>query len=284
MRQALIEGDGLHLHVQSAGTGPPVVLLHGFPENGRSWKHQVPALVAGGFSAWVPNLRGYPPSEISPRRSDYHLRHLVDDVAAVVAATGYGRASVVGHDWGGIIAWTFAGARPDLLDKLVILNAPHMGVYAQKVWRTSQLLRSAYIGLFRLPYLPEWALSFGNFFAVRQTFRLLAVRRDAFGDDEIDAYVRGLSHPGALTAALDYYRANIGADGLAGARSARTDAPVSIIWGERDPALGSFLLEGTQRYAPRLRIHRIRHAGHWVHRDAPEVVNRLLLAFLGQSG
>lgn len=126
VRQERIESDGMTLHVQVAGEGPPVILLHGFPENGHSWRHQAPALVSAGFSAWVPNLRGYPPSDISPRRSDYHLRHLVDDVAAIVSATGYPRATIVGHDWGGIIAWAFAGAYPALLHKLVIMNAPHM--------------------------------------------------------------------------------------------------------------------------------------------------------------
>lgn len=283
-RQQRIDSGGLGLHALVTGEGPPAVLLHGFPENGHSWRRQVPALAAAGFSAWVPNLRGYPPSEISPRRADYRLRHLVDDVAAIVAATGQARASIVGHDWGGIIAWAFAGTHPALLDKLVILNTPHMQVYMEKVWRTSQLFRSGYVGLFQLPCLPERLLSAGDFFVVRQMFKLLPARRETFDDADVARYLAGLAQPGALKAALDYYRANLAPGEMALARSARTEAPVLVIWGQRDPALGAFLLDGVERFAPHVRIHRIRRAGHWVQSEAPEEVNRLLLAFLEAPG
>lgn len=279
-RQERIDSNGLGLHVEITGEGPPVVLLHGFPENGHSWRHQAAALASARFSAWVPNLRGYPPSDISPQRDDYRLRLLVDDVAEIVAATGRERATVVGHDWGGIIAWAFAGAFPDMLDKLVIINAPHMQVYAKKVWWTSQLFRSAYVGMFQLPFLPEQLLSAGDFFMVRQMFKTMPARRGTFSDEDIDCYIEGLSQPGALKAALDYYRANMSWNGMALAREARTEAPVLMIWGERDPALGTMLLEGVVHYAPRVRIHRMPHAGHWAQNEFPEEVNREILAFL----
>lgn len=282
-RHTYIPGDGLRICTAVTGDGPPVVLLHGFPENAHSWRHQVPPLVAAGYSTWVPNLRGYPPSDVSPHRSDYHLHHLVNDVAAIVAATAYPRASIVGHDWGGLIAWTFAGLYPSLLDKLVILNAPHMDIYLSKVWRTSQLFRSTYIGFFQLPLLPEQILSARNFFMIRHMFKFLPARWGTFTDEDIAQYVEGLSQPGALKAALDYYRANMASGGIDLARTARTDAPVLVVWGQRDPALGTFLLEGLERYAPRVRIHCIPQAGHWVQNEAPEEVNRALLAFLGPA-
>jgi len=281
-RDAYIEGAGLRLFARVVGEGPPVVLLHGFPENGYSWRHQVPALAAAGFSAWAPHLRGYPPSDVSPRRADYHLRHLVDDVAAIVAATGYPRATIVGHDWGGIIAWAFAAAYPALLDKLVILNAPHMDIFRDKVWRTSQLFRSSYIGFFQLPFLPESVLAAGNFFTIRQMFKFTPARWGTFRDLEITQYLESLSQPGALKAALDYYRANMSLAGMELARRARTNAAVLVIWGMRDPALGAFLLQGLEKYAPRVRIHAIPQAGHWVQNEAPDEVNRALLAFLGK--
>lgn len=281
-RYRYIEGDGLRLHTLVAGEGPPVVLLHGFPENGHSWRHQIPALASAGFCVWVPNLRGYPPSDISPWRDDYHLRHLTNDVAAVVSATGYAGASVVGHDWGGIVAWAFAGIYPALLDRLVILNAPHMDLYMQKLWRSSQLLRSAYIALFQLPRLPERLLSAREFFLVRRMFRSLPARRGTFDEADIDQYLEGLSRPGALKAALDYYRENMRRDAIQLARSARTEAPTLVIWGEQDPALGTFLLDGLERFAPRVRIHRIPQASHWVQNEAPEEVNRALLQFLAE--
>lgn len=281
VRSLGIETDGLRLQTRVAGDGPPVILLHGFPENAHSWRHQIPALVAAGFSAWAPNLRGYPPSDISPVQGDYHLRPLVNDVAALVAATGHARASIVGHDWGGIIAFAFAGAFPESIDKLVIMNAPHMQIYMEKIWRSPQCLRSAYVGLFQLPLLPEWLLSARDFLAVRQMFKSFPARKEAFSEEDIAQYVDGLSRPGALKAALDYYRANMKPGAMAIARSARIQAPLQVIWGERDPALGIYLLDGLERFAPRTRIHCIPHASHWVQNEAPQEVNRVLLEFLG---
>jgi epoxide hydrolase 4 len=279
-RHKRIRGDGLDLHVAITGEGPPVILLHGFPENGYSWRKQTESLAAAGFSAWVPELRGYPPSDISSRRQAYHLRHLVEDVACIAGATGHPRAHVVGHDWGGIIAWTFAGMHAPLLDKLVIMNAPHMQTYAEKVWRTSQLLRSLYVGLFQFPLLPELALAAGNYWMVRKMFTDMPLRHGAFDDEAIARYVDGLSCPGALKAALDYYRENLRSNGMALARAARTDAETLVIWGMRDPALGAFLLDGLERFAPRVRIHRIEGASHWIQNEAPEEVNRVMLNFL----
>jgi pimeloyl-ACP methyl ester carboxylesterase len=256
------------------------VLLHGFPENGHSWRKQIAPLVAAGFSAWVPNLRGYPPSDVAADRSAYHLRYLVRDVAAIVAATRYPRAHVVGHDWGGIIAWAFAGVHSNLMDKLVIMNAPHMQIYAENVWRTSQLFRSAYVGFFQLPWLPQLVLSAGNYRVVRDMFARLPAQKNAFGDEDIARYIACLSQPGALNAALDYYRENMMSGGMQLARSARTEAPTLVIWGMQDPALGSFLLHGLERFAPRLRIHCIQQASHWVQNEAPDEVNRVMLQFL----
>lgn len=124
IRHERVQGHGVELHVARAGAGPPVILLHGFPENWRSWHRQIGPLAVAGFSVWAPDMRGFNLSERPAGREAYLLRHLVADVAALVRATGHPRAHVVGHDWGGIVAWTFAGAHPELLDKLVILNAP----------------------------------------------------------------------------------------------------------------------------------------------------------------
>ena len=278
-----VRADGLTLQVQVAGEGPPVILLHGFPENSHSWRHQIAPLARAGFSVWVPDLRGYPPSDLPADMRGCHLRHLIADVAAMVEASGYPKAHVVGHDWGGIIAWAFAGRHPQWLDRLVILNAPHMQIYRDKAWRTTQALRSLYVLLFQLPWLPERLLAAGDYRLVRAMFRYLPAQ-PAFDADDIQRYVDCLSRPGALTAALDYYRANLRHDGIRLAAQVRTDAPVLVIWGERDPALGVQLLDGIERFAPRARVHRIPHASHWVQNEAPEEVNRLLLDFLRRDG
>lgn len=282
-RLVSIQNDDAVLHVAVAGNGPPVILLHGFPENSHSWHRQISPLVTAGYSAWTPNLRGYPPSAILSRRSAYHLRHLAGDVAAIVRATGYPCAHVVGHDWGGIIAWTFAGMYPAGLGKLVIMNAPHMQIYTEKVWRTSQMFRSLYVALFQLPALPERLLAANDYRVLRMMFKRMPAKKDAFSNADIACYITALATPGALKAALDYYRENLRSDGMALASAARTNAETLVIWGMQDPALGAFLLDGLERFAPRLQIHRIAHASHWVQNEAPEEVNKVLLDFLGPA-
>lgn len=225
-------------------------------------------------------MRGYPPSDIPAQRSACHLPHLANDVAAIVAATGHARTHVVGHDWGGIIAWTFAAMHPDRLDKLVIMNAPHMQIYIKKVWRTSQMFRSLYVGLFQLPALPEWLLAATDYRVVRTMFKRMPLQKDAFSDADIACYVGMLALPGALKTALNYYRENLRSDGITLASAARTDAETLVIWGMQDPALGAFLLDGLDRFAPRVRVHRIAHASHWVQNEAPNEVNRVLVNFI----
>ena len=271
---------GIALHVVRAGEGPLVVLLHGFPEHWISWRRQIEALVAAGFSVAAPDLRGYNLSDRPANRDAYQLRFLVDDVAAVVRAAGHSRAHVVGHDWGGIIAWTFACTCPGLLHKLVIMNAPHMRLYLEKARRPPQLFRTWYVIFFHLPALPERLLSAGDFAAIRRMFRELPARRGAFSEEDIEAYVAALRQPGALTAGLNYYRALRTPGGLELARCARTDAETLVIWGEKDPALGLDLLRGLERVAPRVRIHRLPGVGHWVQAEAPDEVNRALVEFL----
>jgi pimeloyl-ACP methyl ester carboxylesterase len=274
---------GVGLHVVMGGEGPLVVLLHGFPEHWISWQHQIRALVDAGFSVAAPDLRGYNLSDRPPARDAYHLRFLVEDVAAVIRGAGHVRAHVVGHDWGGIIAWTFAGVHRDLLDKLVVMNAPHMRLFVETVRRVPrQLLRSWYALFFRLPLLPELALAMGNYHAVRRLFKRGPARRDTFSDEDVDRYVDAFRAPGALTAALNYYRANAGT-GARLAASARVDAETLVIWGEKDPALVVDLLNGLERVAPRVRVYRLPDVSHWVQNEAPDEVNRVLIAFLGEG-
>lgn len=271
---------GVGLHVVRAGSGPPVLLLHGFPENWRSWQKQIAPLVAAGFSVHVPDLRGYGDSDKPSGVQPYRIEHLVGDIAALVRATGHDRAHVVGHDWGGVIAWAFAAAHPELLDRLAILNAPHPGLYFRRACFPPQMFKSSYVLLFLVPGLAERVLSAGNFRVVRWMFRQTPARKGAFTEGEIDALVEPLSRPGSLTAGLNYYRANVPRAGTSNARHARTDAETLVLWGEKDPALSTSLLKGLGRYAPRLRIVRFPDAGHWLQNEAPAEVNAALIEFL----
>jgi pimeloyl-ACP methyl ester carboxylesterase len=282
LRHQHVSGAGVSLHVVTAGAGPPVVLLHGFPEHWWSWRHQMPALVRAGYSVWVPDLRGYNLSDRPAAVAAYDLRHLVEDVVALVHATGAARAHLVGHDWGGIIAWTVAGRHPELVDRLLILNAPHLDVYARTVWRSSQALRSAYVPFFALPWLPEQVLSAKRFLLLRTMMRRLAVRAHAFSEADLDCYADALSQPGALRAALAYYRANIRREPMTWGR-ARVEAETLVIWGLDDPGLSPVLLDGLASAAPNSRVHRVPGCGHWVQSEAASEVNGLMLDFLARA-
>jgi epoxide hydrolase 4 len=278
VRHVQLQGAGVRLHAAVAGQGPLVLLLHGFPENWWSWRHQLPALARAGFTAAAIDLRGYGDSARPAARRAYHLRHLVDDVPAAIAALGHASAHLVGHDWGGIIAWTAAAEYPAVVSRLAILNAPHLRLYHQHLWRTSQFMRSWYAAAFQLPWVPERLLAARDFALVRRIFSAPALRH-AFSDDDIERYIAPLRTPGALTAMLNYYRMLPGSGSRMASR-AHVAAETLVLWGERDPALVPQLVEGIESLAPRATVHRMPALSHWIQNEAPDEVNRLLVDFL----
>jgi pimeloyl-ACP methyl ester carboxylesterase len=272
--------NGIHLHAAMAGDGPPVLLLHGFPEHWWSWRRQMPALAHAGLSAWALDLRGYNLSDRPIDRARYRIGELVEDIAGAVRASGQGRCDIVGHDWGGVIAWTFAATYPDLLRRLVVLNAPHPSLFRREVRRPRQMLRSAYVSFFAIPLLPEAVLAANDFAAVRAMFRRTTMRSDAYSEADIDAFVAPLREPGALTAALNYYRANLRLPLTQPSGTGSVGAETLVLWGERDPALDVRLLDGLDQLVPRVHVERFPRASHWVHADEPDRVNGALIDFL----
>jgi pimeloyl-ACP methyl ester carboxylesterase len=266
----------VRLHCVEAGSGPLVVLLHGFPEFWYSWRHQLPALAAAGFRALAPDLRGYNLSSKPPGVRSYRIEALIGDVVGLVRHAGAGRAVVVGHDWGGVVAWFLAAFHPEVVERLVILNAPHPAAFSRQMRALGQVRRSWYMLFFQLPWLPEALIRAGDFALLE---RLL--RRGGFSPEDVRHYKRALAQPGALTAAINYYRA-------AFRRGPRLDprvlqplrTPTLVVWGERDPYLGVGLLDALEQWVPGVRIERLSGANHWVQNTAPEKVNRLLLNFL----
>jgi epoxide hydrolase 4 len=274
-----VSGEGIRLSATCAGDGGRrVILLHGFPENSSTWLHQFGPLADAGFAVIAPDLRGYGTSDRPVPTASYGIQHLVEDVAAIIRNEGQ-RAAVVGHDWGGLIAWRLAALYPELLDKLVILNSPHPRIFAKRVRRPPQMFRSWYLLPALVPGLSERTLAAGDFWIVRRMFRTMPARPGTFPEDRIERFVDGLRPPGALTAALSYYRANVGKRELVGDRKPIT-VPTLVVWGDLDPALGVDLLDGLDRYVDHLTIRRIPDAGHWVQNEAPEEVNAALLDFL----
>jgi epoxide hydrolase 4 len=273
---------GLRLHYVTAGSGPLLLLLHGFPEFWYSWRHQIPAL-APHFTVVAPDLRGYNDSDKPPGVSSYSIRLLAADVQALVRFFGREKASVVGHDWGGAAAWAFAALYPQAVERLAVLNCPHPGHFQKKLFASlRQLRRSWYMFFFQIPLLPERnILSDPQFFA-RRVFRGGAYRKDVFSPEDLQEYARAISKPGAATAALNYYRAAF-RDLLAGRlpRYPRIGCDTLLVWGERDPALGKDLTLGHEAFVSgRFEVRYLPDCGHWTQQEQPEAVNRHLLEFL----
>jgi pimeloyl-ACP methyl ester carboxylesterase len=272
-----IDVNGVRLHCVVEGEGPLVLLLHGFPETSRAWRKQMPVL-AQRFQVVAPDLRGFGASDKPKGIAAYRTSVVADDIVALTHAFGAERAHVVGHDWGGGVAWTLATLHPEAVDRLVVLNCPHPAVM-QKALRSNwtQIRKSWYIFAFQLPWLPEWSFRRDGAKAIKDSLRRTAKRPDTFSDADLDAYARAFNAPGAATAALNYYRA------AARSRVARgkIKAPTLLIWAVDDFALGIELTNGMDGlFENPPRIEYVPDASHWLMEERPEVVNRLLLEFL----
>ncbi len=273
--------NGVQLHYREAGRGPLVILLHGFPEFWYSWRHLMPALADAGYHAIAPDMRGYNLSGKPQGVAQYTIDVLADDIAALIRHTGERRAHIIGHDWGGAVAWHLAMRHRDLIDRLVILNAPHPRAFARELRKPRQLWRSRYMLLFQLPRVAEAILARRDFAIIRKIFRNDPVRPDAFTALDIDRYVHALARPWALTSAINYYRA---AARFQPTRtpgfSSRIDAATLLIWGEQDRHLDIALSRNLDRWVPNITVEYLPDASHWVMSDAPEEVERLVVNFL----
>jgi pimeloyl-ACP methyl ester carboxylesterase len=275
-------GD-LRLSVESVGSGPPVVLLHGFPENSHSWRHQLPALAEAGYRAVAPDLRGYGRSDRPGRVDDYAIAALAGDVWGLIDALDAGPVHLVGHDWGGSLAWVTAMRRPELLQTLTILNSPHPAASAHaRLTMPDQMAKSWYMLLFQFPGVAEAWLS-NDDFANFRSFVFDTAAEGTFSEEDREIFLAPMRKDGALTAALNYYRANIPAASWIGSApdTPPVEVPTMIIWGLADANMGRVLLElSSERVGGPLRIEELEGVGHWIQQEAPDAVNRLLVDFL----
>jgi pimeloyl-ACP methyl ester carboxylesterase len=274
--------NGVRLHYVTQGEGRLVILLHGFPEFWYSWRQQIPEL-AKHFRVVAPDLRGYNDSEKPVGVSQYRVDVLTADVMGLIHAFGEEKAIIVGHDWGGGIAWAFAADYPQATERLIVMNCPHPGAF-QKQLRSNrrQLLRSWYMFWFQIPKLPELAIRFTVRRFVEQAFRGWAIRKEAFSDEDLQRYVEAIQKPGMLTAAINYYRAAFREVVRRGERKfAQIACPTLLIWGEEDAALGKELTYDMEPYfTNRFEIKYIPRCSHWVQQEQPELVNQYMLEFL----
>jgi pimeloyl-ACP methyl ester carboxylesterase len=285
VRHGYAQVGDVRLHYAECGEGPRlVILLHGFPECWYSWRHQLKAL-GRQYRVVAPDMRGYNLSDKPERVEDYRLARVADDVTGLVRHFGEREAAVVGHDWGAAVAWTVAQNYPDYVWKLASLQVPPRAVWAKNI-TLRQVLRSWYMLFFQLPRIPEWWVSRNDFAGVAKIFRTTA-RPGTFDDYDIEFYKSALKEPGALTGALNYYRANVRPmlprkpEGGSFKTHERIRVPTLFVYGERDMAIMPETVAGVGDYvnAPYTEL-RLARANHWVHQEYPSEVNAALLSFL----
>jgi pimeloyl-ACP methyl ester carboxylesterase len=273
-------GD-VRLHYVEAGEGPLVLLLHGFPQFWYQWRHQIPALVGAGFRVVAPDMRGYNLSDKPLGVRAYRVELLARDVERLIVACGEGTAHMVGHNWGAIVAWIAAMRYPGRVERLAILNVPHPARLLDGLLSPMQLLRRSYVFFFQIPRLPEEVIRAGDFALLRSALGRDPVRPGALTAEDIERYMEAIARPGALTATINYYRALLRYPGETRALLQRVEAPVLVIWGERDRFLSRRLAEPPHLWVPNLLgVKRLPDASHWVAEDRPLEVNTLLLDFL----
>ncbi|HMV68277.1 MAG TPA: alpha/beta fold hydrolase, partial [Myxococcota bacterium] len=274
--------DGsLSMHVATAGPegGAPVVLLHGFPECWYGWRKQIPALAAAGYRVIVPDQRGYARTDRPPGDAAYGLGHIVADVDGLLDHLGVrGPIHLAGHDWGGGAAWAWATARSDRLRTLSVFNCPHPAVLRRALPRDPrQLARSWYMAAFQVPWLPERVMTAASL--RRELLRSSAP--GTFTDDDLDLYAREVwASPEHLRGPIGWYRGNRGGTFPRG----RITAPVQLVWGTADHALGFGLAAPSLERLADSRLVPVPGCSHWVLAERPDAANAALLEWLGAFG
>jgi pimeloyl-ACP methyl ester carboxylesterase len=265
--------------VRTAGPddGEPVIFLHGFPQSSATWSDYLERLSAAGFRAIAPDQRGYAATARPTGVDQYALDLLVSDVLGIADALGAGSFHLVGHDWGGIVGWALAAAHPDRLRSLTSVSTPHPRSFASSLWRSSQLARSIYLGLFQIPRLPERFLTARNGALLR---RLLG--SSGLPADRVDAYAGAMLEPGAMTAVINYYRAlrpgRVPAVG-------RITVPTLYVWSTDDLALGPVAAysTGAEVDAP-YRFEVLDGTSHWVPETRVDQLSALVLDHVRTHG
>lgn len=295
LRHDYAQLNGLTFHYASAGAGETMLFLHGFPEFWYEWRRLL-AEFGRDYKAVAPDLRGYNLSEKPAAVEDYAIRHLVADIRAMCEHFSPGRRTIlVAHDWGGAVAWAFAIAHPELLDSLVIINAPHPAIFARELaTNPGQQRASSYMLFFRRPDA-EAILSANNHEKLARMIFETGSREDLFSPEERAEYLAAWARPGALTGGLNYYRAarvgppEPGSEAAAASSytpmpvdKARVDVRTLVIWGMKDRALLPGNLDGLEEYVPDLEVRRIEGGSHWVVHEEPDRVSAHIREFLSR--
>jgi pimeloyl-ACP methyl ester carboxylesterase len=266
-----VELNGVGLEVEDRGSGPPVLLLHGWPDSHHLWRHQVETLTAAGFRTIAPDLRGFGESDRPAEVGAYALPALAGDVLGTLDHFGVERAHVIGHDWGAALAWAVAAFAPDRVDHLAVLSVGHPASFRNAGFEQRE--KSWYMLLFQFEGIAEQWLSADDFANFRAWAR----------HPEPDAVIADLLRPGALTAGLNWYRANLAPSTLVEGiiEIPPVAAPTLGIWSSGDIALTEAQMTGSVPFVSGpWRYERLEGVGHWMQLEQPDAVSKLLLDFL----
>uniref|UniRef100_A0A8C5RB62 AB hydrolase-1 domain-containing protein n=1 Tax=Leptobrachium leishanense TaxID=445787 RepID=A0A8C5RB62_9ANUR len=279
--------SGIRFHYVASGDkgSPLMLLLHGFPENWYSWRYQLDEF-SHGYRTVAVDLRGFGSSDSPPDLQDYKIETLLQDVRDLILGLEYSSCVLVGHDWGGTLAWTFSVHHSNMVDRLIVMNAPHPSAFHDYVLsHPSQLFLSRYVFLFQLPILPEILLSMCEFEYIRKplTDPVLGIQNEKkrLTTEETEAFIYYISQKGALTAPLNYYR-NI--FGFFPMKAQDVLVPTLLLWGENDAFLEAGMVPEMRQYihAP-FQTEIIPNASHWLQQDQPQVVNSIMRQFLNSD-
>jgi epoxide hydrolase 4 len=281
LRHAYAEVEpGVRLHYVSMGSGPLVVLLHGFPEFWYAWRRQIAELANAGFRVVAPDQRGYNLSDKPAGVAAYGVERLVDDVAALIEACGEKKAFVVGHDWGAGVTWSFAMRHPDMVLGVVVLNGPHPERMLRGLRNPIQLVRSWYMFFFQIPVLPEAVARLDGYKFFLTPMRDEPTNPLAFEPSDLARYAEAFAREGAIEAMINWYRAIARGKTV---EMARTEARALVLWGEADRHLGKELATPSPALVPNARVVFMPVATHWLQHDLPARVNEELIAFFRAS-
>ncbi|WP_324672052.1 alpha/beta hydrolase [Hymenobacter sp. GOD-10R] len=268
--------NGVTLHVVQCGPkeGPLVILLHGFPDFWYGWRHQIEPLAAAGYRVWVPDQRGYNLSDKPSRIREYTLPTLAHDIVGLIDAAGREQASLIGHDWGGIVTWYLATYHETRILNASVLNVPHPAVLPSAFLRIpDQVVRSWYMFFFQLPWLPEQFM-LNNLGLLTSTSH-----RGAFRQADLQRYRAAWMRPNAMRGMINWYRAFRYTLGNKD-KEPRVTTPVQLIWGKQDVTLNAKLAELSFKLCENGELHYFPDATHWVQLEKPTEVNELLIKFL----
>ncbi len=282
----------IKLHYIKSGKGEPILLLHGFPDFWYTWRYQIPVF-AKSYKVIAPDLRGYNKSDKPERLEAYSTSNLVQDILELIKKINEKKITVIGHDWGGAIAWYIAMMNPELIKNLIIINSPHPVMLLKKFWAldVKQFQKSWYVFFFQLHGIPENVLSRDNYSMLKMMLRRSTADETVFNDLAMQKYIDAWSQPGALTASINYYRVNWNIARILSMTKEQQNellqgftkikCPTLVIWGEKDIALDKSLTIGLEELVEgKFQLQIFPNYGHWVHLEASNLVNTSILNFL----